>query len=51
MLDTGEHVAVGVSIGIAFASEYTSLDDFMQAADAAMYQVKLKGKNDFVFAN
>ena len=51
LLDTGEHVAVGVSIGIAFASEYTSLDDLMQAADAAMYQVKLKGKNDFVFAN
>lgn len=51
LLDSGESVGVGVSIGIAFASEFENLDDLMQAADAAMYQVKLKGKNDFIFAN
>lgn len=50
-LDTGQNVKVGVSIGIAFASEFENLDDLMQAADKAMYQVKLKGKNDFIFAN
>jgi diguanylate cyclase (GGDEF)-like protein len=51
LLSTGQTVEVGVSIGIAFASNFNSLDDLMQAADEAMYQVKIKGKNDFIFAS
>ena len=50
-IDSGQSVQVGMSIGIAFASEFSNLGDVMQVADEAMYQVKMKGKNDFIFAN
>lgn len=49
-INMSESVNIGVSIGIAFASDYDSLDALMHAADEAMYQVKTKGKNDFAFA-
>ena len=51
LLSTGQAVEVGVSIGIAFASNFNNLEDLMQVADEAMYQVKIKGKNDFIFAS
>lgn len=51
LLSSGQAVEVGVSIGIAFASNFNNLEDLMQVADEAMYQVKTKGKNDFIFAN
>jgi len=51
VIDSGQSVQVGMSIGIAFASEFSNLGDVMQVADEAMYQVKMKGKNDFIFAN
>lgn len=44
-------VTIGVSIGIASAINYENLDDLINAADKAMYQVKAKGKNDFIFAD
>jgi len=51
VLISNQSVEIGVSIGIAFASNFETLDDVMQAADEAMYQVKIKGKNDFIFAD
>ena len=51
LLNSSQSVSVGVSIGITMASGFETLEDAMKIADEAMYQVKLKGKNDFIFAN
>lgn len=49
MLENGE-ANVGFSIGICmFTPSTISFDDVYEQADAAMYQVKRQGKNNFVF--
>lgn len=41
---------VGGSLGIAiYPDNGTSLEDLLQAADAAMYQIKKNGRNGFAF--
>lgn len=50
-LDQGQRVQIGASIGIAFAADFESIEALMHAADEAMYQVKMKGKNDFAFTD
>ena len=51
VLDSGESVAVGASIGMAsFPRHGRSRDTLLQAADLAMYEVKRSGKNAFAQA-
>jgi diguanylate cyclase (GGDEF)-like protein/PAS domain S-box-containing protein len=50
-LPNGKTGHVGGSIGIAlFPDDAKDAEDLMKAADEAMYVVKAKGKNNFVFA-
>lgn len=44
-LDDGQPVTVGVSIGIAFATDNHSGDTLLQEADTAMYRAKDRGRN------
>lgn len=44
-------ITVGASIGVALQREGDKADDWLQAADAAMYLAKERGKNRIVFAN
>jgi diguanylate cyclase (GGDEF)-like protein len=47
----GQVIHIGASVGIAMYPENgADADAVMQAADAAMYQIKRSGKNDFKFA-
>lgn len=47
----GEPLQIGGSIGIAMYPEHgDSVESMMQAADAAMYQIKRSGKNAYKFA-
>ena len=44
-LDSGHHIAIGASVGIALAPDHGSdLATLMNAADAALYQAKSRGK-------
>ena len=44
-------IHIGVSIGIAIYPENgTTVDELVNAADRAMYQVKRRGRNDYGFA-
>ena len=46
----GHEIVVGASIGISlFPRDAENTDELMQNADAAMYQAKDKGKNNFQF--
>lgn len=46
----GQRVSTGASMGIAvFPSDADTVDDLMEKADRAMYQVKHGGKNNFAF--
>ncbi len=48
----GNEVVVGASIGISFfPADANNIDALMQNADAAMYQAKNQGKNNFQFFN
>ena len=48
----GQRLQVGASVGIALYPEHgRDAASLMQAADAAMYQVKRSGKNNFAFWN
>ncbi len=50
-LDSGERVQVGASLGIAsYPRHGGSRRQLLQAADAAMYEVKRSGKNSFAHA-
>jgi diguanylate cyclase (GGDEF)-like protein len=47
----GDQTQVGASIGIAcFPAHGTTGEALLQAADAAMYQVKQSGKNGYRFS-
>ncbi|SIQ92901.1 sensor domain-containing diguanylate cyclase [Bosea sp. TND4EK4] len=44
-LDSGHHIAIGASVGIALAPDHgTDLAALMNAADAALYEAKSRGK-------
>lgn len=50
-LPNSQECKIGVSIGIAiFPNNATEMDSLVSAADAAMYESKLKGKNTFTFS-
>lgn len=40
-----------ISMGVAFSRENQNYDDLYQIADAALYEVKNAGRNDYRFAN
>lgn len=47
---SGAKARVGASIGIArYPNDGQDLEALLKAADGAMYQVKKRGKNDFIF--
>ena len=51
-LVSGTTCRVGASIGISlFPHDGSDMDSLLMAADAAMYQAKKSGKNQFVFAD
>ncbi len=51
LIETGESVRVGISIGIAIWPNHgESVDVLINAADQAMYQSKSKGKNTYTIA-
>lgn len=46
----GQDCSVGVSVGVGmFPEDGASLEELVQVADEAMYDVKREGKNDFAF--
>ena len=49
-LEDGTQVRLGASIGVAFGREHDSCEAMIAAADAAMYDVKMHGKNGVAFA-
>lgn len=50
VLIEGQDCAVGVSVGVSiFPEDANTLEDLVQIADEAMYDVKRDGKNNFAF--
>ena len=48
----GDTVKIGASVGISlYPDNGENIEEIMQAADAAMYQVKRSGKNNYKFAD
>ena len=45
----GNEVSLGVSIGVADASAFSSAEGLISAADFAMYQAKASGRSSFAF--
>jgi len=50
-LGSGQNISISASIGIAFYSDHINdMDEFLQAADKAMYQAKTMGRGRYVCA-